>query len=247
MAFLILNLLAIGVALNLLLIPLEKLGRGFFSFHAGMALVFELSALALDRRREVWITQAPFLAALAAVFLLLQFRKLRYVPRMLATAAVLGVAALGLSVVRSGLSPVIGLCMISSSVVLGAVLVAMNLGHWYLVIRGLPIELLGKANRILICSLIARIACIAAGAVLALDAWKTMFAQARPLWDTALFLTVRVAFGLVAPAVLAWMVGECVKIKSNQSATGILYVAVVFILIGELSGIYFLLEKGVPL
>lgn len=246
-AFLILNLLSIGIALNLLLIPLDKLGRGFFSFHVGLSLIFEIAALALDRHREVWLTHAPFLAALVVLFLLFQFRKLRHTPKILNAAAAMGILTIVISVLRSGAAPVSGLIMISSAAVLGAVLVAMNLGHWYLVIRGLPFELLGKANRFFMYSLFARIACIACGGVIAMDAWKAMFAGAQPLWDTTLFLTVRVGFGLVAPVILAWMVGECVKIRSNQSATGILYVAVVFVLIGELSGIYFLLEKGVPL
>ncbi|OGH63222.1 MAG: hypothetical protein A3G34_15320 [Candidatus Lindowbacteria bacterium RIFCSPLOWO2_12_FULL_62_27] len=243
MAFLILSQISIGIILALIAISLDKVGRGFFSFHAALALSLEAIALALDRSRMPAF--APYGASLLILTVLYQVRKLRWTGTLIRLTALLGAAAL---VWIAGPSTADALALVSSAWVLGAVLVAMNLGHWYLVIRGLPIDLLGVANRRLIQALVLRIACIAIGVILAREAWAAMWTAAGgPMWDKVLFLTVRVAFGLAAPLVLSWMVHECVKIKSNQSATGILYVSVVFILIGELSGLYFLLHRGVPL
>ena len=45
---------------------------------------------------------------------------------------------------------------------------------------------------------------------------------------------VLIAVGVIGPAALAWMTWRCIRIKANQSATGILYVACVFVLIGEM-------------
>ena len=42
------------------------------------------------------------------------------------------------------------------------------------------------------------------------------------------------------------MAYSCAKIKANQSATGILYVATIFILIGELDSLYLTLGRGLP-
>lgn len=250
MAFLILSQISVGAILMLLWLPIAKLGRGFFSFHAGLALALEVIAHAITRDvRELQI-HAPYGISLLASTLLFQLRRLRWATPCLRFAAALGVFALAADAWRiNGVGFGVALpAILTSAMVTGALLVTMNLGHWYLVIRGLPIELLGIANKACVAALLLRIATILAGAAMALDAWKHLIQpSAGPVWDTVLFLTVRVSFGLAAPLILAWMIHECVKIKSNQSATGILYVSVVFILIGEMSGTYFLLERGVPL
>lgn len=235
--------------LAILTVPMAKLGRGFFAFHTALALALEICAVAVDSEKRT--AHLLFAAALAVLSILFWIRKLRWSQTLLYAAALLGVVALALDAGRlEGTSARIAGCaaILSSALVLGAALVTMNLGHWYLVIRGLPFDLLGIANRRFAGTLVVKILVILAGAAISVEAWRSMFSGAHgPLWDTLLFLTVRVAFGLMGPLVLAWMVHECVKIKSNQSATGILYVAVVFVMIGELSGMYFLLERGVPL
>jgi len=43
--------------------------------------------------------------------------------------------------------------------------------------------------------------------------------------------------GLVAPLVLTWMAWQTARIRSTQSATGILYVVVIFCFLGELTGL----------
>jgi hypothetical protein len=54
-----------------------------------------------------------------------------------------------------------------------------------------------------------------------------------------LILASRVLWGLLAPALLIYMVKKTVDIRSTQSATGILYALCVMILIGEGAAIYF--------
>lgn len=51
-------------------------------------------------------------------------------------------------------------------------------------------------------------------------------------WTLAL-LVGRYFVGLATPLVLTWMTYDCVKRRANQSATGILYVACVLVLMGE--------------
>ena len=48
-----------------------------------------------------------------------------------------------------------------------------------------------------------------------------------------MFFWSRVFFGLLGPAAFAYMVHETARIRSTQSATGILYIAVIFVVIGE--------------
>jgi hypothetical protein len=46
----------------------------------------------------------------------------------------------------------------------------------------------------------------------------------------------RILIGLVGPAIIAWMVWQTARIRSTQSATGILYAGVVLAFLGELLG-----------
>ena len=57
---------------------------------------------------------------------------------------------------------------------------------------------------------------------------------------------MRVLAGIVLATALALMSLTCAKARSNQSATGILYVGVVFVLIGETVSMYLTLGQGRP-
>ena len=61
------------------------------------------------------------------------------------------------------------------------------------------------------------------------------------------FFWQRVLFGLVGPAVLAYMTWETAKIRSTQAATGILYVDLFVVIIGELVANYVLQATGLPI
>ena len=52
------------------------------------------------------------------------------------------------------------------------------------------------------------------------------------VWD-GVMVTARYLVGLFMPAVFTYMIYDCVKRRSNQSATGILYVTLVLVVIGE--------------
>jgi hypothetical protein len=53
--------------------------------------------------------------------------------------------------------------------------------------------------------------------------------------------------GLGIPAVLSYMIWKTAKIGANQSATGLLYVGVVFVIIGEMVSKYIFLLSGIPI
>ena len=60
-------------------------------------------------------------------------------------------------------------------------------------------------------------------------------------------LSMRIGMGLVLPTVFAIMAWQCVKLRSTQSATGILFFMSVFVLIGELTSRYLAGRSGVAL
>ncbi len=51
--------------------------------------------------------------------------------------------------------------------------------------------------------------------------------------DAGLWLLLRWLVGFAAPLGLDWMAWQAARIRSTQSATGILYVAVIFCVLGE--------------
>jgi hypothetical protein len=126
----------------------------------------------------------------------------------------------------------------------------MLLGHWYLVAPRLTFRHLTLFCWVLLGAVVARALHVATGLVLAarveaaLDPhpWRllTGFDGEGP------FFWFRLLWGLVLPLALALMSLHCARRRANQSATGILYVLVVGVLIGEITAYYLTLATGVP-
>jgi hypothetical protein len=118
---------------------------------------------------------------------------------------------------------------LSAIALLGSVTLAMTLGHWYLVVRGMPIDPL---KRLTIATLVAAIAklVLVFTAILAGGVWHEVAIR------QGIFFWMRVGWGLGGPLLLYPRVWGTVKIRSTMAATGILYVDVVAVVIGEVLG-----------
>jgi heme/copper-type cytochrome/quinol oxidase subunit 2 len=96
----------------------------------------------------------------------------------------------------------------------------------------------------------ALFASLAARAVLAAGALVFCISSAdcHPLTtEVWLWLPVRWLVGLIAPLIFGMMAYSAAKIRSTQSATGILYVAAVCTILGELVGVLLARQTGLPL
>ncbi len=118
---------------------------------------------------------------------------------------------------------------LTSIALLGSVNLAMTLGHWYLVVRGMPIEPL---KRLTIATLVATLAKLTV--VIIAVAAGGIFREVGI--RHGIFFWMRAGWGLAGPLVLFPMVWGTVKIRSTMAATGILYVDVVAVVIGEVLG-----------
>jgi len=118
---------------------------------------------------------------------------------------------------------------LSSIAILGSVNLAMLLGHWYLVVRGMSIDPLKVLTHATLASTIVRLLVVVA-ALLMPGVWTAIAIR------QGIFFWMRVGWGLVAPLALYPMVWGTVKIRSTMAATGILYVDVVAVVIGEVLG-----------
>ena len=105
---------------------------------------------------------------------------------------------------------------------------AMLLGHWYL---NTPTMALAPLRRLLVAMGVA-IAALAmvCGSALALE----LQTSAGLAQNTLLFVLLRWLSGIVGAAGLTGMAWKTLQIPNTQSATGILYVAVIVTFIGEL-------------
>ncbi len=131
--------------------------------------------------------------------------------------------------------------MTSSGLLLGMTMAAMLLGHWYL---NTPTMELAPLRRLIIAM---ELAVAFQMMISALGLWGELeYANEIPTqwW---LFLLLRWSFGLVGVAALAWMAWETLKIPNTQSATGILYVAVIGTFVGETMSLLLSAESLFPL
>ncbi len=140
--------------------------------------------------------------------------------------------------------------LLLGALLFGAVVWAMNLGHWYLVSASLPFGLLvGATEAFAVLALLrAALAAVALGFVArgsSGEAGEALAALLDPMRD-GFFFWSRVLWGLVAPLVLAPFAVKTARMRSNQAATGLLYVGLVFVLVGELLAAYLTRRSGLP-
>jgi hypothetical protein len=135
--------------------------------------------------------------------------------------------------------------LLAGAALMGSVLLAMILGHFYLVIPRLTIDPLRRLTNGYLGSILARL--VVAGAVLAL-AWPLEVEPGRSLLlDQATILAPRALFGLAGPLLLCFLARGTVAIKSTQSATGILYGATVLVVFGELAASWLAVNARLPI
>ncbi len=131
---------------------------------------------------------------------------------------------------------------LTSAGLLGFAMTAMLVGHSYLISPGLSIRpLIGQIVGLGIV-LLAR----ADVAAWALWIWAGEH-DITSLNDINLVWPVRWLVGLVGPLIFGWMAYRTAKIRSTQSATGILFVVVILTFLGELFGLLLSRITGLPL
>ena len=259
---------ALGSLSTLYWIPEADLGRGYFQMNALVALgllTLAGAVVALHPFRPFGPRSGPGEAALAAAFLgaLLYYAAIwrerwhlcRWPLTLSLAGCVLALLVAGSHLVRAWTplpyrQGLLAANLLASSLLLGWSLITMLLGHWYLVAPKLNFRHLTVFCRVLLAVVILRL--LAVGASLAVAARVDELVEPHPLRVLAglagqgIFFWFRLLWGLAIPLALAVMALHCARQRSNQSATGILYVLVVGAFIGEITGYYLSVTTGVP-
>ena len=143
------------------------------------------------------------------------------------------------------------LTLIGSALLLGWSLTTMLLGHWYLVVPKLTFR-----HLIVFCWVLLGVVILRCGldlATLVVAHGVDPFTEPNPwrmlvdLNGQGMFFWFRILWGLAIPLLLSALSLHCARNRSNQSATGILYVVVVGTLIGEITALYITTTTGVPI
>lgn len=137
---------------------------------------------------------------------------------------------------------------LSSMLLLGISNFAMILGHYYLVVPKLSFEPLFYCLYIFWTVMFLKI----------MSSLSIVFSVGQPylveetiLGDgymyNWLFISMRYLWGYAAPLILSFFTFHLCKLRSNQSATGVLYIVEFFVIVGELISIYLMAKHGLPL
>jgi protein NrfD len=260
--FLFLTHLGLGIIFSLAVVSRDA-GVKFFRFNAGLAATLIAVALVFrsgeddDVRAARYAFQALLVAETAIVLYWATIGRAlaRVRPAILATACAAGLVALiaqaaaaatGRALAMQGLTLA---SFLSSAALLGGACTAMILGHWYLVIPSMQVTHLQKIVKVHMASMVVRIAVVLAAVIVAIATWEPGVGPSFRHYIfsiSGVFFWQRVLFGLAGPALLSYMTWETAKIRSTQSATGILYVDFFTVVVGEVLAKYLLLATNVP-
>ena len=237
-----------GTALLLLFFPPAVLGRGFFTLHGSLAAIFAGSGAAGPAGGPAAAGPGVRHGPPGA----LHARGSRGTgrrgpgpcspPGAGCAAWALGRVALVAPREAGDAWTVVG--ALAGGLFFGAVLVIMNLGHWYLVSRSIPFELLARGAALFAGLAVFRTVYL--GVAMAVQRHSEGVQTLMSLERDALFFLFRVLWGIAGPLALSYFIWRTAELKSNQAATGLLYVALIFVLIGELLSSYLTVATGFP-
>lgn len=220
-------------------------GRGALVWRAGAASGGDVAELA------VWVA---FVGAFVTYLVSLWRESAPLRARSFALALAIGLVALALSALRWRIAPgpvttlVYPLAVVSGALVLGAVATGMLLGHWYLIDLGLSLAPLRRLLRWYFTALTAQLAVFP---LVLLGAWAASpdgAAAARALLTMhGPLLAMRLVLGPLAALALGWLIHRTLAIPQTMAATGLFYVAILAVMVGELLGRLVLFRTGLPL
>jgi hypothetical protein len=252
--------LTFGVAVAMAVTPGRLVTSGFFRIHLWVLMgVNTFAALAVYSSRDVgryagtnsWMV--PLVLAIAAAVLSYVGAVIWMYERLVAGKIALWmVAACGLAAslwpyVHQPLATLTwaGVDRVSGGLLLGFVVTAMLLGHWYLNTPTMRLEPLQRLILLLAAAIVLRMA--VSGLGLGFDVNRQLSSGHAIAGSWWLFVGLRWLSGLVGTAVAAGMTWQTLKIPNTQSATGILYAGVIVAFIGELTAQLLSAESAFPL
>lgn len=260
--------IAVGGFFCLSIPPFKEIDRGYYK-SSGLVYL-GLGFLALIGSSSLWLRGprasgldlleivlfAAFLASGAGYLWTLWSDAFVLRARLFAATWISGIAALvvaaesfrpsGSSFIAAVLYPAY---FIVSGLLLGSVSAGMLLGHWYLIDRNLSIEPFWRVFRFYVGCLAAQAALLSFGALLLGLAGGSATAESlmRLGRDHVALLAMRIAASPIGAGILAVMIWRTLLIPQTMAATGLFYIAILAVVVGEFLGRFILFRTGLPL
>jgi hypothetical protein len=239
--------LTFGLALGMAITSTRKVSSGFYRNHLyvtlGLATLAALVLLQSSQTASLFAAAAAVASFLGAAFWLYDAKAAGRMSLLIVMASSLAAAMLIEPTVtfEDAPSKLRTIAVITSGMLLGITTTAMLLGHWYLNAPGMELAPLRRLLDVdMLCVAMQALVC-GTGLVAELKL------QPDPPFAWLLFVVLRWSFGLFGVLALVWMARETLKIPNTQSATGILYVAVIGVFVGELTAALLSSESMFPL
>jgi hypothetical protein len=241
--------LSFGLALAMALTPARFVPAGYYRVHSyvllGLNALAALIAWNDGAQYPRWpVTAAAVLSYVSAVVWLYEKPRPGIVVLLLVAGLSLAAAWVEQPVVTDAppaATILARLDPLTGGLLLGMTMAAMLLGHWYL---NTPTMQLAPLRRLV---LMLGAAAILRAVVCGLGLGLTIAAAGMPETARGLFISLRWLGGLLGVIGLAVMTWQTLKIPNTQSATGILYVAVIGTFLGELTSLLLSAESPFPL
>jgi hypothetical protein len=261
--------IALGGLLALAATPFHELDRAFYKSTGGVLLA--VAVIGLWGESQFYAQSAEtgsgvsaavefalhgvFVLCLAAYITSLWTERQYFRARSFSCAILTGLAGLILSGINSFPESVVSweillypVSVLLSALLLGSVTVGMLIGHWYLIDTGQSIDPFVRIYKFFVIALLLQ------GGFLLFSFLLIYFAGApssvaglKALWTRQSSLVMsRLIIGQAAPLVLSWMIWRTLQIPHTMAATGLFYIALLGVFVGEILGRQILTLSSLP-
>ena len=249
--------IALGGLFALSVTPFQELERGFYKSTAGVLLVIALLGLwgksglywraTTDQFTVVIFAEAffhlCFVISFACYMISLWGERQRFRARSFSTSLLTGLVGLVLSANSFYEAPALSLetvvypiSFFLSALLLGSVTVGMLIGHWYLIDTGQSLDPFIRVYKFFVVALMVQSLFLFLSSTGLYFFGSTHTAEAmEALWrNHSALLTTRLLVGQVAPLILSWMIWRTLLIPHTMAATGLFYIALLGVFVGEI-------------
>jgi hypothetical protein len=249
--------------------PFHELDRAFYKSTG--AVLFAIALLSLWGKSQFYwqavtnhfavatavelFFHAAFVICFAVYIVSLWTERQYFRARSFSSAILTGLAGLILTGLNSYTAPVFSLeiliypiAFFLSALLLGSVTVGMLIGHWYLIDTGQSIDPFVRIYKFFVAALLLQSGFLMLSALwIYLAGASSTLASLKMLWAKhSTLLVTRIAVGQVAPLLLSWMIWRTLLIPHTMAATGLFYIALLGVFVGEILGRQILSLSSLP-
>jgi hypothetical protein len=261
--------IAVGGIIALAFTPFHELERGFYKSTGGV--LFVIAVLSVVGRGSFYrheianhftflsaieiFFHVAFVIAFACYIFSLWGEERKFRARSFSFCILTGLTGLVLSAHHYYAAPLISLetlvyplSFFLSALLLGSVTVGMLIGHWYLIDTGQSLDPFITVFKFFVVALIAQgVFFCFSGAALYFYGSSHTVAEMTRLWRQHwTLLETRVLVGEIAPLALSWMIWRTLLIPHTMAATGLFYIALLGVFVGEILGRQILALTSLP-